>query len=110
MTKKIDLITYFPYFGWMIPLALKKDDTFIIQHVKQGFVLAFFFAALQILLIFSMVFVPNNYRKLKLGIVVCIYVLYGIYFLLCIVGTFKIKNKKGIEFPIVKKFSNKIEL
>ena len=104
----IDKFYYFPFFGWILPLAFKKDDTVAVYHGKQGFILATFFGISLIALSFITVFLPANQRVMKLIIVILVYLLEITYFIACIKGTIWVTANVKKEFPLIKKHLEKL--
>ena len=104
----IDKFYYFPFFGWILPLAFKKDDTFAIHHGKQSFVLAAFFGISLVMLSFLIIFLPINQRLIKLIIVILMYLLEAIYLVTCILGTMWTTAKVKKEFPIISNHTKKL--
>lgn len=78
------LITYFPFFGWLIPYTFKNDDSFWLEHSKQGFVLAVFFISVSVFLNLVNLFLPHEWDVFRLAVVIIIYAVYLVYFFLCV--------------------------
>jgi len=104
------LITYFPFIGWLVTMTMKKDDTLAMHHARQGFVLAVIFTAISVFLSFSTVFIPRNYRTVKLIIISLTYFFYLIYLILCIMGTLMIRKNSMGEIYFIGRLAKKIDV
>ena len=102
---KIEHFTYFPFVGWWLTAAFKKDDVYAMEHAKKALVYAAFFAAILLILGISFAFVSNNERILRMVLTVAIYLLDFTYIVLCIIGTKRIFGKKDSGFPFLNRFA-----
>ncbi len=103
-------LSYVPFVGWLFPLYLKRESSLCQSHAKQGFILAIFFTALAIFFTLFETFVPNEWRVLRLALIVIVYVLYGVYFSLCAVGIYMSSREQEFLFPVVGRYARQLKL
>jgi hypothetical protein len=106
----INLFTYFPFIGWILPIGFNSRDEFAVNHGKHALVAALFSVIILVTLTIVSLFVPKSYRTMKLVIVIAIYLILTLYFVLCIIGTLMIKDGKMSKFPVIEKFADKLEI
>jgi len=106
----LNQIWYVPFIGWMYPMAFMKDDTFAMEHAKQGFIMAVFFTAVLSFLAFSTVFVPINLRIVKFIIVILMYIAELAYLALCVLGTYIIVKKLDKSIPVFSVYASKVDV
>ena len=91
-------------------MALKSSEEKEMRHTVQAFMLAAFFAVVLTALSFLQAFISKESEILRLILVTSIYVVYSLYFVLCITGTVMILKGKVLVFPIVRKYIDKINI
>ena len=91
-------------------MTFKSDEKSDMNHAKQGFVMAVFFAAVLIALSVSTIMIAKSSRVLRLAIVLLIYAFELTYFSLCIWGTMQVYKEKEADFPIIKTYADKIDI
>jgi len=102
---------YVPFIGWMLPLYLKPKSDFCQDHGKTGLLLSLFFLALVASLFFiNLLIVPRDWRELRFGLVVLIYLSYGLYFPLCGYGIYRAVHGKKLENRWINRYKNVIPL
>ena len=110
LVKNLVYATYVPFVGWLPVMVMKKDEPLAMHHARQGFVFAVIFTAVAMILSFSTVFIPRNFRTLKLVIICLIYFSHLFYFGLCVAGTLMIRKGKTGEFFFIDRLVKKIDL
>jgi hypothetical protein len=91
--------SFVPFFGWLIPLYLKKEDEFSQYQSKMGFHLALYFAIFPWLLLMLNMFSPKEFRIFRLILVIMIYLSHLAYFCVCAYGIRLSLNEKRFEIP-----------
>ncbi|MBN1531798.1 MAG: hypothetical protein JXA20_03975 [Spirochaetes bacterium] len=109
-TVNLNHFYYFPFIGWLYPMALKKGDEAAMVHARQGFVMALFFTVLLTLLSFSTIFIHTGFRVMRLVIVIFIYLMELLYFSLCIWATMNLVKGKAVDIPLVKEYAEKVNV
>ena len=102
---KLEFFTYFPFIGWWLTAAFKKDNEFAMEHAKKALVFAFFFAVVLAILGISFAFISNHARLLRMVLVISVYSLEIIYVILCIIGTKRICSKKDSGLSFLNRFT-----
>lgn len=105
----IVVASYIPFIGWMIPLSLKKRYPEVILQAKQGFILAIFFICAILTLIFTNIFITQEFRVIRYIMVIIIYLLYALYLGICVWACIAASRNINKELPIVKKFIQQIK-
>jgi hypothetical protein len=108
--KYINLLTWFPFIGWMLPIAFNRSDDLAVDHGKQAMYLAFFAVIVLTGLTFGSLFIPKSFRSMKLAVVIIIYLVLALYFVICGMGTYMIKNGKKGQFPYISRFAEKLDI
>ena len=105
------MAAYVPFIGWLAPIYLKRKNAFCKDHGKMGLLLAVFFAAAALsVYFFNLLFVPREWRVIRLFFVLVIYVLHLSYFSLCAWGMHRAYHKKRLEIPQAERYLDLIEL
>jgi len=102
--------SYIPFLGWVIPLVLRRDNSFCMHHAKQGFVFFIMFVVAAVALNLLNIFAPREDRILRLCIVILIYAMYLAYIVLCVIAVKT--SRKGMAFnprPLYR-FADMIDL
>ncbi len=102
---------YVPFIGWLIPLYLKENDKFCREHGKLGFGCAIFFTSILMgIFFFNLVFIPRDWRVIRLVLVSMTYMTYVAYFPLCFRGIYSACHEKKLEMRSMEKYMHCIEL
>ena len=107
---KIETFNYIPFVGWILPMTLFKNDSKIMHHAKQGFLLAFLTVITLLFLTFITIFIPKTSRLGHLILTIIIYLIELTYFIFCIVGTMWVIQQKEKNFPLISKHLSKINI
>jgi hypothetical protein len=103
-------LSYIPFVGWLIPLYLKRDSHRCQTHAKQGLLLAAFFTPVILFLSLLNTLLPEDWREIRLALVVLIYGVYLLYFIFCIVGVVWSFNRKELMLPLVQRYVVRLRL
>jgi hypothetical protein len=103
-------LSYIPFVGWLIPLYLKRDSHRCQNHAKQGLLLAAFFTPVILFLSLLNTLLPEDWREIRLALVVLIYGVYLLYFIFCIVGVVWSFNRKELMLPLVQRYVVRLRL
>lgn len=106
----IDKFAYFPFIGWFVLLILGRDDEFSLHHIKQAFIMALVFAAALIILGTVLTFTRRGEGYLRLVFVILIYLVYLLYFAMCVIGTRAVLRSEKISFPVISKYASKVNI
>ncbi len=98
--------SYIPFAGWILPLVMRRGNSFCEHHAKQGFFLSFVFVIAAITLNLINKFSPVTWRGFRLGIVMSVYVLYLSYLIFCFIAARIVL--KGKPFDIIKRLADLI--
>jgi hypothetical protein len=102
---------YIPFVGWLIPLYLKRDDPLCQEHGKTGFLCAIVFTGAALSLFFlDLLFVPRDWRIVRLVVACAVYIVYAVYFPLCLRGIYTALQQKKLEIRTMEKYIKRIEL
>ncbi len=103
-------LSYIPFVGWLIPLYLKRNSHRCQAHAKQGLLLAAFFTSVILFLSLLNTLLPEDWREVRLALVVLIYGVYLLYFICCIVGVVWSFNRKELMLPLVQRYVVRLRL
>jgi hypothetical protein len=77
----------------------------------MGLLLAVFFAAASLsVYFFNLMFVPREWRVIRLFFVIAVYLLHFSYFAVCAYGMYLAYHKKRLEIPQAERYLDLIEL
>jgi ABC-type transport system involved in cytochrome c biogenesis permease component len=103
-------LSYIPFVGWLMPLYLNRDSHRCQAHAKQGLLLAAFFTSVILFLSILNILLPEDWREIRLALVVLIYGVYLLYFIVCIVGVIWSLNRKELILPLVQRYVARLKL
>ncbi len=106
----INLLTWFPFIGWMLPIAFNNRDDLALDHGKQAMYTALFAAVFLIIVTFTSLFMPRSSRSMRLAIVILFYLVLMLYFIICGIGTFLIKKERKGNIPFIKGLAEKLDI
>ncbi len=108
--KNINLLTWFPFLGWMLPIGFNREDPLAVDHGKQAMYMALFAVIILTGLTFGSLFIPRSFRPMKLATVIVTYLVLALYFIICGMGTYMIKNGKKQELPFISRYAEKLDI
>lgn len=107
-------VSFVPFVGWLLPLYLKKEDSFCQEQAKSGFYMALLFTSTALALIFIGIFLSRDWRVARLIDMVLVYLTYLTYFGFCAYGIHASINNRRAELldriPFIREARGLIEL
>ncbi len=94
----------------MLPIGFNNRDDLALDHGKQAMYTALFIAGILIILTFTSLFIPRSFRSMKLAMVILFYLVLTLYFIICGIGTYLIKNERKGNIPYIKGLAEKLDI
>jgi hypothetical protein len=94
----------------MLPIGFNHENDLAVDHGKQAMYLAFSVVIALTGLTLISLFIPKSFRAMKLALVIIFYLVLGLYFVICGIGTYRIKNGKKGQFPYLSRFAEKLDI